>query len=680
MRAGELKTVEALKVFCLAGGLVFALVDTGMAQQSAARQWDEEALNAVRHDLARPPIQARNLFHVSVAMYDAWAVYDPIATRYLTQESITAADPETARAESISYAAYRVLRVRYANSPGAVATMASLDARMAALGYDINVTTTAGNSPAAVGNRVAANVLAYGLADGSNEQGDYAPIPSYQPVNPPLIVALPGSAVGVLGNPGLVDPNRWQPLALSYFVDQNGNPIPTGYPSFICPHWGHVAPFALTPADMGPPFVYHDAGPPPLYGGVGDAEYKSTFADVVKFSSMLTPDDPTTIDISPGARGNNTLGTNDGHGRPLNPVTGQPYAPNVVNRGDFGRVLAEFWADGPSSETPPGHWNVIANFVADYPGFQRRFGGIGPILNNLEWDVKVYLAINGAMHDAAITAWGAKGYYDSIRPISAIRHMCDLGQCSDIGEASYHPGGIPLQPGVIEVITAQSSAPGERHAALANFVGEIAVLAWPGPPANPMTEHSGVRWIRAKNWIPYQKATFVTPPFAGYISGHSTYSRAGAEVMTRLTGTEYFPGGMGEFLAPANHFLAFEQGPSADVMMQWATYYDAADEAGLSRLWGGIHPRADDFPGRTRGALVGIAAFEKAADMYVGASPCVVAGDVNGDGIVDGLDIAGFLRASQGYPPVAGENRRCADFGAGSAAGNLAAFVARLLQ
>src|SRR6185503_15685174 len=106
--------------------------------------------------------------------------------------------------------------------------------------------TTAGNTPAAVGNRIAANVLAFGLTDGSNEQGNFAPIPPYNPINPALIVALPGTMPG-LGNPSLIDPNRWQPLALSYFIDQNGNPIPGVYPAFIGPHWGHVTPFALTP-------------------------------------------------------------------------------------------------------------------------------------------------------------------------------------------------------------------------------------------------------------------------------------------------------------------------------------------------------------------------------------------------------------------------------------------------
>jgi hypothetical protein len=108
-----------------------------------------------------------------------------------------------------------------------------------------------------------------------------------------------------------------------------------------------------------------------------------------------------TMNISPGAFGNNPLGANSGTGHVLNPATGAPYPPNVVPRGDFARVLAEFWADGPQSETPPGHWNTIANAVSDHPAFVRRIGGAGPILDPLEWDVKCYFALNGALHDAA---------------------------------------------------------------------------------------------------------------------------------------------------------------------------------------------------------------------------------------------------------------------------------------
>ena len=71
------------------------------------------------------------------------------------------------------------------------------------------------------------------------------------------------------------------------------------------------------------------------------------------------------------------------------------------------RGLAEFWADGPDSETPPGHWYVILNDVSDHPSFVKQLGGTGPVLNDLEWCVKTYLAMGGAMHDAAIAAWAS---------------------------------------------------------------------------------------------------------------------------------------------------------------------------------------------------------------------------------------------------------------------------------
>jgi hypothetical protein len=586
--------------------------------QSVARQWDEEALAAIRIDLPRPPVHARNLFYTSVAMWDAWAAYDASATAdaFLAHESPPSSDPEHERAIAISFAAYRVLSHLYALSVNAGTTQTHLDARMTGLGLDKTYTATVGDAPAAVGNRIAAALIAYGLADGANEAGNYGDA-TYTSVNDPLIVKLPGNDPTL---PGTVmnDPNRWQPLALDFQVSQNDIPIPDKVQKYVGAGWNAVTPFALTRSD--PNAIYIDPGPPPLLGGAGDDEYKAGNVHLLELSHTLDPTDPTTLDISPAAFGNNPLGTNDGTGYTENPVTHQPYASEIVKRADFGRVLAEFWADGPESETPPGHWNVIANHVADDAQTVKRIGGAGPVVNDLEWDVKTYLALNGAVHDAAVACWGAKRKYDSVRPISQIRYMGGRGQSTDSGAPAYDASGLPLVPGLIEVITPASSAAGQRHEALAAFVGEIAVNTWPGAPADPTTQFSASRWIRAKNWVPYQRATFVTPAFASYFSGHSTFSRAAAEVLTRLTGSAYFPGGIAEFVAPANAFLKFELGPTTDVHLQWATYYDAADQAGLSRLYGGIHPRIDDFTGRTVGSQVGIGAWNLAATYFDGTA------------------------------------------------------------
>jgi hypothetical protein len=286
----------------------------------------------------------------------------------------------------------------------------------------------------------------------------------------------------------------------------------------------------------------------------------------------------------------------------------------MVPRGDYTRVLAEFWADGPESETPPGHWFVIVNEVNDHPDLVKRFGGAGPELGPLEWDIKLYFTLGGAMHDSAIAAWGIKGWYDYIRPLSAVRAMADLGQSSEPMDASYSANGIPLYPGYIELVESGDPLAGSGDA----NVGKIKVLAWRGPDFidDPDVDEAGVDWILAEEWWPYQRPSFVTPPFAGYVSGHSTYSRAAAEVLTEFTGDAFFPGGMSGFEVSANDFLVFEEGPSVDMTLEWATYRDASDQCSLSRIWGGIHPPADDIPGRLIGRQIGLNAFDFASNYF----------------------------------------------------------------
>jgi hypothetical protein len=574
---------------------------------TVARRWDEVLLDAIRRALPNPPVHARNLFHTSVAMWDAWATYDPVASGDLFTEKHTALDVTAARNEAISYAAYRLLSARYIKAVGGADSLSEFDDLMDALCYPIADTSMAGDGPAAVGNRIAAAVLAAGRDDGSNEAGGYA-TPDYTPVNPPLVVNRTGTT--------LVDPNRWQPLQIEHMVSQNGIPVTNGVQQAVGPHWGHVTSFALPPGGAsGTPI---DPGPPPRLGDPAtDQAYKDQAVEVIRDSSLLDASTGATIDVSPGARGGNPLGSNAGTGHPVNPATGQPYAPDVVNLGDFGRVMAEFWADGPKSETPPGHWNVLANAASDELAPNLRIGGDGPVVPRLEWDVKLYLALNGAVHDAAIAAWGLKGRYDSVRPISMIRYMGGLGQSSDPAGPSYDPEGLPLVPGLIEVIRAESSAPGQRHAALAADIGKVAIKAWGGNPADPKTQASGAVWMLAGDWIPYQLPTFVTPAFQGFASGHSTFSRAAAEVLTAFTGSEYFPGGISGYTIPANS-LKFEKGPTTDIRLEWATYYDAADQAGQSRLWGGIHIQADDFSGRIIGSQCGKEAWALAQRYYAG--------------------------------------------------------------
>lgn len=590
-------------------GLAWLAPSSAKGDTSVARLWDEQLLSAIRLDTPRPTVHARNLFHVSAAMYDAWSAYDPNANQYLHQESASAADIADARNKAISFAAYNILKHRFQTGPGSATSLLAFDDQMDALGYDKSFTSTTGNTPEALGNRIAQTVINFGLSDGANEVNDYADTSGYAPANPSMVKDLPGTV--------MFSPNRWQPLAFDHLVLQNGIVIGSAVQEFINPNWGDVTPFAMSKAN--PTDVYHDLGAPPQLGdftGGGDAAFKANALQVIRYSSMLDPNALNEINLSPSVKGNSTLGTNDGTGYALNPVTGLPYAPNnIANHADYGRAIAEFWADGPTSETPPGHWNVLANDVADTVGFQKKIGGVGPIVDDLEWDIKMYFAMNGAVHDAAVAAWNHKGTYDYTRPISMIRYMGGKGQSSDPFGPSYDIEGLPLEAGLVELITNESTMPGERHEHLFGHEGEIAILAWAGEPDDPENEVGGVDWIRAVEWLPYQRSTFVTPAFAGYVSGHSTFSRAAAEIMAAMTGSEYFPGGIGEY-AIAVDALEFEDGPDAEVLLQWATYYDAADEAGLSRLYGGIHVAPDDGPGRILGSIVGIDAYNLAMQYF----------------------------------------------------------------
>lgn len=620
------------------------------AQPSIARQWNEVQLAAIREDLARPPVQARNLFHVSIAMYDAWAAYDTIATTYLLGKTINgtlynfqginpvpAPQRDSFRNVAISYAAYRLLCWRYRNSPNAATSLDRFHSLMINLGYDTayHATDYVNGTAADLGNYIASQVIQMGLSDNSREAQNYSNA-DYLPMNPPLYTDSSG-------NPHMLYPNSWQPLYIVAALDQNGQPIGS-LQKFVCPEWGRVVPFELTnPTNYvrnGHTYpVYLDPGAPPMLDTVNVLDSSSYYFKwghtmVNIWSSHLTPDDGVMMDISPNALGNVTnnlpttlagqhafynylQGGDPGTGYTVNPVTGLPYTPQIVKRGDYTRVISQYWADGPTSETPPGHWYVLLNQVSDDPLFQKKYEGTGPVLDDLEWDVKAYFTLGGAVHDAAIAAWGIKGWYDSPRPISMIRKMARYGQSSDPGQPSYHPGGIPLVPGYIELINT-----GDPLAGPGNInVGKIKLKAWRGPSVitDPSTQYAGVDWILADDWMPYQRPTFVTPPFAGYISGHSTYSRAAAEVLTSITGSPFFPGGMGHYFVPANFlFLNFEQGPTTDIDLQWATYRDASNQSSLSRIWGSIHPPFDDIPGRIIGQQIGIASHNKAKTYFSG--------------------------------------------------------------
>ena len=628
--------------------LILVMIPTTLnAQHSIAREWNEQLLEAIRKDFARPTVHARNLFHSSLLMYDAWAIFNNTAQPiflgatfgdYYTEYTPIAIpiDKNEASKEIMSYAVFRLLTHRFANSPNAMETLASLETFFASLGYDKNNTSLdySDGSYAALGNYMASKMISFGFQDGANEENAYEN-EFYEPVNNPLALEL-------YENNDAIDPNRWQPLAFDVFIDQSGNPFPLNTPEFLSPEWGEVTPFALQSADLEilnndfDSFVYNNPGAPDYIqesneNGIEDP-YKWHFSLVISWSAQLDPSDNEIINISPNTIGNVAMsdfpstfdeyknfynfenGGDIGVGHQKNPITDEAYEDNFVKRADYARVLAEFWADGPDSETPPGHWFTILNYVSDHPLSKKTFGNSSRELQALEWDVKSYLTLSGAMHDVAINIWGVKGYYDYIRPVSAIRYMASKGQSSDMTLPNYDPHGLPLIEDLIAVISEGDALAGSNN----QHLGKIKVKSWKGPDFinDPETDIAGVDWILGTRWWPYQRPSFVTPPFAGYLSGHSAFSRAASEVLTLITNDAFFPGGIGVFDVAQNDFLVFEQGPTESFSLQWATYRDASDQTSLSRIWGGIHPPIDDIRGRIIGDKIGKEAFNFASTFF----------------------------------------------------------------
>jgi hypothetical protein len=291
----------------------------------------------------------------------------------------------------------------------------------------------------------------------------------------------------------ILDPTRWQPLRVS---DGKGGTVVQKY---IGPQWGLVTPFALTSGSQFRP------GPPAPRWSM---EFVLQAQQLIDISAHLT---------------------------------------------DRQKMIAEYWADGPSSELPPGHWCLFAEYVSHRDHY------------TVDQDARMMFALANAVFDASIAAWDAKRAYDSVRPVTLIHAL---------------------------------------------YKGHM-IRAWAGPKL-------GTRWIRGEDWQPYQAPTVVTPPFPEYVSGHSSFSAAAAEILKRFTGSDFF----GDSVTLPAGSSKFEAGkvPAQPVTLSWPTFTDAANEAGISRRYGGIHFELGDIVARRMGRKVGAAVWEKALTYFNGTA------------------------------------------------------------
>ncbi len=221
---------------------------------------------------------------------------------------------------------------------------------------------------------------------------------------------------------------------------------------------------------------------------------------------------------------------------------------------DRQKLMAEFWEDAKDTAFPPGTWMVFAQYISARDN------------HSLDDDAKMFFLMGNALLDASVATWEAKRHYDYVRPVRAIRALGRLGL---IGA-----------PGV-DAVTGEAGG---------------VVEAWAGPGL-------GTQPILATRWLSYQTPDEdPSPPFAEYPSGHSSFSAAAAAVLAHVTGSDRF--GAAVTFAPGSS--RFEPGvtPRAPVTLVWPTFTAAADEAGESRRFGGIHFTQGDLVGREMGRAV----------------------------------------------------------------------------
>lgn len=208
---------------------------------------------------------------------------------------------------------------------------------------------------------------------------------------------------------------------------------------------------------------------------------------------------------------------------------------------------------------------ALVEFMRDAPGSDQQAGlaglwlGFGQSIarrnkHTLDQDIKLFFVLSNTVMDAFIATWDAKRYYDRSRPWTLIHYYFD----------------------------------------------RKSVRAWGGPGKGTIT-------MLGNQWHPYSPYSFTTPPFPGYVAGHSAVSAACAEILKLFTGSDYF----GESFTVKAGALT-EPGFETNVTLSFPTFTSIAEAAGISQLYGGSHLQSDHIEGLKLGRQVAKVVWEKA--------------------------------------------------------------------
>jgi hypothetical protein len=454
--------------------------------------WNETALQAIRTTKPGPPMAARSLAVLHTAMYDAWAAYDETAVPSVPQSDWRQPIVERTDANRLKAISHAAYAALLDQFP---TQKAAFETYMASLGMNTSSSLSSLNSAEGIGRAAAQAVIERCHADGSNQLGNLASSGlAYADYTDYQAMNPPLIVAQPSPLSAFPAPGNWQPLS---YIDASGTVRTPGY---LAACWDRVKPFALASASQ-----YRPGAP----AAFGSSAYLSQAQQIVDMQASLT---------------------------------------------EKQKVIAEYWADGPSSETPPGHWCLVAQYVSKRD------------MHDDNDDIQMFFLLSNALFDAGIAAWDAKKAYNSARPITAIRFLMN---------------------------------------------GKTLLGYGTGGPA------AGLQSIAGESWTPFQPSSFPTPPFPEHVSGHSTFSAAAADVLSRFTGSDFLGW---SYTQPVRSMTLDPALPTSDVTLHWSTFTDATNEAGISRLYGGIHFENANRAGLKLGRDVGAAVFARAERLWRGVA------------------------------------------------------------
>ncbi len=275
------------------------------------------------------------------------------------------------------------------------------------------------------------------------------------------------------------------------------------------------------------------------------------------------------------------------------------------------RILAGRSQDGSENNTSytpiagAGYWQPTPGAYA--PALDPNWGGVTPfaMTTNTQFAPPPPPAYNSPQFTAEL---------EQVRQLGQLRSPYRTAEQSQIAEFWADPGGTFTPPGHWNAIAATilqeqktSLFASARLFALMDIaLADAGILCWSTKytynqwrPVTALRDTTpGLPWTSDPTWTP----AWATPPFPDYMSGHSTFSATASTILADFFGTDQM------------HFtVAIATLPGVltpGLTRSFSSFSQAAEEAGISRIYGGIHVMSSNVAGLTAGHALGDYVFQ----------------------------------------------------------------------